>query len=70
MKTKIFLLSFIFIMSTGCKKEIEVCYECRDSLGNYLQDVCGKDEQDAFDQSGVIEGVHDINKFRQRCQKK
>ena len=68
---KIFLiLSLILFIVTGCKKEEEVCYECKDAAGNYLQESCGKDEQDAFDNSGVIEGVHDINKFRQRCGKK
>ena len=70
MKRIIFLLSLILLILTACKKDGEVCYECRDALGNYLQESCGKDEQDAFDNSGVIEGVHDINKFRQRCSKK
>ena len=64
------LISFSLLVLSGCKKESNVCYECRDALGNYLQEVCGKDEQDAFDNSGLIEGVHDINKFKQRCQKK
>ena len=57
-------------MVTSCRKEGEVCYECRDAQGTYLNDVCGKDEQDAFDNSGIINGVHNINIFRQYCLKK
>ena len=70
MKKIILLLSFILFMSIACKKEGEVCYKCTDAFGNDLQVVCGKDEQDAFDHSGIIEGIHDINVFRQRCKKK
>ena len=70
MKKSIFLISFVLLASTGCKKDSQACYECKDAVGNSLQEVCGKNEQDAFDNSGIIEGVHDINKFRERCHKK
>jgi len=70
MKKILLILFVILIVIQACKKEGDVCYECKDAQGNYLQDACGKDEQDAFDHSGIIEGVHDINKFRQRCTKK
>ena len=64
------ILTSVLIIFISCKKEGSVCYVCKDASGNYLQESCGKDEQDAFDNSGIIEGVHDINKFRQRCSKK
>ncbi|MEP7256578.1 MAG: hypothetical protein ABI666_12435 [Ferruginibacter sp.] len=70
MRKFIFLISLVLLTSTGCKKEGQVCYICSDALGNPLQETCGKNEQDAFDHSGLIEGVHDIDKFRQRCHKK
>jgi hypothetical protein len=72
MKKIIFLLSFILLILTACKKtnENQVCYECKDASGNYLETDCGKNEQEAFDKSGVIGGVHDITVFRQWCKKK
>jgi hypothetical protein len=70
MKKSLLLLFVILIAISACKKEGEVCYECIDAQGNYLQNVCGKNEQEAFDKSGVIGGVHDINVFRQYCKKK
>jgi len=70
MKKKFTLIGLIIVILISCKKETQVCYECRDGLGNYLQEVCGKDEQDAFNKSGMIEGVHDLNKFRERCHEK
>ena len=69
MKKTISLVSLLLVVLISCKKDA-VCYVCKDAAGNYLQESCGKDEQDAFDNSGLIEGVHDINKFRQRCSKK
>lgn len=70
MKKIITLISLSLIGFTSCKKEPNVCYECKDQSGNFLNEVCGKDEQDAFNKSGIIEGVHNINKFRERCHKK
>jgi hypothetical protein len=71
MRKLFILLSLILIISLGCKKnDTPGCWKCVDASGNYLQDVCGENEQDAFDKSGIIGGVHDINVFRQYCHKK
>ena len=72
MKKYIFLISFILLVSTGCKKDSNTpgCWQCKDALGNDLQEVCGDNEQDAFNKSGIIGGVHTIENFRTYCHKK
>ena len=66
---RFFLICFFTISLISCKKETEVCYTCYDNLGNALQTNCGKNEQDAFDKSGVFMGVHTVENFRQYCKK-
>lgn len=71
MKKIIFTLAILFTLSS-CKKDnvnSTQCWKCYDQQNNFLQESCGENEQDAFNKSGSIEGVHDISKFRQRCHK-
>lgn len=68
---RFFIILVLGIVFCSCKKtDTSGCWECKDAAGNSLQTVCGDNEQEAFDKSGVIGGVHDINTFRQYCKKK
>ena len=72
MKKIIYLIIFVLLSSTGCKKTSDTsgCWQCKDAVGNDLQEVCGDNEQDAFNKSGIIGGVHTIESFRLYCHKK
>jgi uncharacterized lipoprotein NlpE involved in copper resistance len=72
MKKIIFAIGLILLVSIGCKKDSETsgCWQCEDASGNYLQEVCGDNEQDAFNKSGNIAGTHTIENFRTYCHKK
>ena len=66
---KIFPGLFLLIVFNSCKKDT-ACYECTDPQGNDIGTVCGTDEQDAFNNSGIINGTHNIDNFRKYCKKK
>ena len=71
MKKIIVLISFVLLVSTGCKKsDTAGCWQCKDAVGSDLGEVCGNNEQDAFNKSGIIGGVHTIETFRIYCHKK
>lgn len=70
MKKTLLVLIIGLVTATSCKKDKIDCWDCYDYSGNLIQTSCGTSEQDAFNNSGNINGVHDINTFRQFCHKK
>jgi len=68
---KLILIMFVASLASGCKKaDTGGCWECKDAQGNPVNTICADSEQDAFNNSGNINGVHDLSTFRQYCQKK
>lgn len=60
----------LIISLFSCKKtSAGGCWECNDNLGNPVGVYCGSDEQDAFDHSGTINGVHTLPNFQSHCHK-
>lgn len=70
----IVLLTIIISIFCSCKKDDAasnntVCYTCYDDANNFVQLSCGANEQQAFEASAVINGVHTIENFRKHCRK-
>ena len=68
------LLGFICIIATivSCKKtdtDAAGCWQCYDNQGSQLGSYCGNSQEDAFNKSGNINGVHDISNYREFCPK-
>lgn len=70
---KIILLVSMCLLLFSCKKEPPAvtpgCWTCIDNTGNMLHVICAENEQDAFDASGLINGVHTLQNFRNHCSK-
>ncbi len=70
-KLFLLLLLLIFIVLGSCKKtDTSGCWQCKDSSGNDLFEVCGDSETDAFNKSAPFNGQHTIENFRAYCKKK
>lgn len=70
MKKVFILLLSASLFTTSCKKEnTSGCWVCQDDIGNYLQTTCGDNEQDAFNKSGMLNGIHTYDNFKQHCHK-
>jgi len=68
-KVSIMIVLALIIILSGCKKDKGGCWDCKDAQGVFLQTVCADSEKEAFNNSGIINGTHDINTFRTFCKK-
>jgi hypothetical protein len=65
------LISLVIFSMSSCTKDQagSGCWTCIDNTGTTLQVICAGSEQEAFEKSGLINGVHTIANFRNHCSK-